>query len=133
MLRTITSTLLAVLIFNFCCIIQTQGQNISHEADTAKIKADLTKRGIGEKSKVKIEMRDGQVTKGYIVELNADDFVIANSKSGERTTLAYSDVKKIKKQGLSLGACLAILGLAAGASLVIAIAANRKVKCSICP
>lgn len=132
MLKTLISIVIAILLFHFFHIAPTFGQSQKNDADIAKIKTDLGKRGIGKKAKVKIELNDGREVKGYIAEMNADDFVIADSKSSGRTTINYNDVKKVKKQGLST---LAILGFAAaiGTGLVIIAAANSSVKCSICP
>lgn len=132
MLKTIISILIAVLLFHFFGIAPTFGQNPNSNADIAKIKSELSKRGIGEKAKVKIELNDGREIKGYVAEMNADNFVIADSKTNSRTTINYNEVKKVKKQGFS---SLKILGFAAaiGAGLVIVAAANSSVKCSICP
>src|SRR4051812_17810960 len=106
MLKTNISILIAILIFQFLFIAPSFGQNSNVETESAKIKADLAKRGTGEKSKVKIKLRDGREIKGYVAELNKDDFVIANSKN--RTTIAYTDVAQVKKTGFSLGAKIGI-------------------------
>jgi hypothetical protein len=132
MLKTIISIVIAILLFQFFGFAPIIGQTLNHNSDIAKIKADLTKRGIGEKAKVKIELLDGREVKGYLAELNEDDFVMVEAKTNRRTTIVYSEVRKVKKQGFSP---LAILGIAAavGTGLVIVAAANRTVKCSICP
>lgn len=132
MLKTIISILIAILLFQFFHITPTFGQSPENDAEIAKIKNELSKRGVGEKAKVKIELNNGREIKGYIAEMNADDFVIADSKTNSRTTINYNEVKKVKKQGFS---SLKILGFAAaiGAGLVIIAAANSSVKCSICP
>lgn len=128
MKQTIISILIAILLFQ--CV--GFGQNLRDSSETDKVKTDLAKRGTGEKAKVKIELRDGREIKGYLAELNSEDFVIADSKSGDRTTIAYRDVTKVRKHGLSLAAKLGIAGAAVGA-VVIVLAANSKIKCSICP
>lgn len=132
MLRTIISIVIAILLFHFFHIAPIFGQSLKNDKDITKIKTNLAKRGTGEKAKVKIELNDGREVKGYIAEINADDFVIAGSKSNSRTTIAYSEVKKVKKQGLSP---LAILGIAAaaGTGLMIIAATNSSVTCPICP
>ena len=102
------------------------GQNLTGEAQTAEIKAALKKRGTGEKSKIKVKMRDGREVKGWIAELNADDFVIADLKSGIRTTILYSDAAKLKKSGLSFGTKIGIAALIVGAVAVTVIAVGVK-------
>ena len=96
MLNTIISILIAVILLHFCYLAAVFGQSTKYNTDTTKIKADLTKRGIGDKSKVKIELHDGSEIKGYIAQLNPeDDFVIADSKTNYRTTIVYGDVAKV--------------------------------------
>jgi hypothetical protein len=133
MLNTIISFLIATLLIHFLALATIFGQSAGPNPEIIKIKTDLARRGIGEKSKVKIELRDGSEIKGYLAELNAEDFVVADSKTGGRTTLAYHEVKKVKNQGLSLGAKLGIVGLALGAGLAIGVVSNRKINCQICP
>jgi hypothetical protein len=131
MFKTIISIVIAILLFQFFHIVPAFGQSRKNDTDVAKIKTELTKRGIGEKAKVKIELNDGREVKGYIDELKADDFVIADSKSNGRTTISYNDVKKVRKPGISY---LAILGFAGaiGTGLLIVATANSSVKCPLC-
>ena len=134
MLKTIISILIAVLLFNFFGIIPNFAQSGKDAAETAKVKTSLTKIGTGEKAKIKIKLRDQREFKGYIATLNADDFIIADSKTYDRTIIAYSDVAKVKKQGgFSMFAKVAMASMAIGAGLAIVAAANQSVKCSICP
>ena len=129
MLKTIISIFIAILLFHFFHIVPTFGQSQKNDA----VKNNLIKIGIGEKAKVKVEMLDGREIKGYVAELNTDDFVVADSKTNNRTTIFYNEVAKLKKQGWSLGAKLAMASMAIGTGLIIVAAANRSVKCSICP
>ena len=126
MLKTTISTLIAILIVQFLFIAPASGQSSNVETESAKIKAALTRRGTGEKSKVKIKLRDGREVKGYIAELNADDFVIAESKTNVRTTIAYADAAKVKESGLPLGAKIGIAALVVGAVAVVVIAVGVK-------
>lgn len=126
MLKTNISVLIAILTFQMLFIAPVFGQNLSGEAQTAEIKAAIKKRGTGEKSKIKIKMRDGREVKGWIAELNADDFVVTDSKSGNRTTILYSDAAKVKKSGLSFGAKIGIAALIVGAVAVTVIAVGVK-------
>ena len=109
MLHSSITLLTTILIINFFGNTPVIGQSLKDQTEITKIKTNLTKRGTGEKAKVKIELRDGSEVKGYIAELNTDDFVIADSQTGARTTIAYSEVKKVKNQGWSLGTKLGIV------------------------
>lgn len=92
----------------------------------AKAKADVAKRGVGEKAKIRVEMRDKTEVKGYISQTGDDNFVIADAKTGAKTTVAYRDVAHVKGKGLSTGAKIGIgVGIAAVAiGIVIAAAAK---------
>lgn len=126
MLKTVVLISIAVLIIQFFFIAPTSAQKLTDDAQTVKIRKDLMKRETGEKSKIIIKLRDGREIKGYIAEMNADDFVIANSKNNQRETIAYSDAVKIKKSGLSLGAKMAIgVGVVIAVAAVVALAAKK--------
>ncbi len=116
----------AVLIIQFLFVAPISAQSSNNDAQTAKIRNDLTKRGSGEKSKVTVKLRDGREVKGYIAELNADDFVVANSKTNQRETIKYADALKVKKSGLSLGAKIGIgVGVLIAVGVFVVLAAKK--------
>ena len=79
------------------------------ERQVQKIKADVAKRGIGEKARVTVELRDGSKLKGYISQAGDDSFTLTDAKSGQTKVLAYSDVDRVKgRGGLSLAAKIGI-------------------------
>ncbi len=118
--------LITFLFFQSVQIAPTFAQNADSERDATQIKTELAKRGTGEKSKVKIRMRDGRTVKGYIAELNADDFAVADSKTNARTTIPYANVAQVKKQGFSLGAKIGIAAIIVGAVVVTVVAVGVK-------
>jgi len=62
-------------------------------AGTEKFKAKVAEIGVGEKAKVSLGTRGNtKEIKGYIGEAGSDSFVIVDRKSGEKMTIAYSDV-----------------------------------------
>ncbi len=85
------------------------------QPDPANIKADIAKRGTGEKARVRITTRDNKQISGYIKEAGDSSFVLGTKRSAETTTLAYSDVSKVRGPGLSTGAKVGI-GLGAFAA-----------------
>ena len=89
-------------------------------AATERIKAKVSKLGVGTKSQVTVKLRDKVEIKGYIKESGDTSFVIVDSKSGELKTVAYSDVKEVRGKGLSKGAKIAIVsGLCVGISIAV--------------
>lgn len=99
------------------------GQNGFNET---QIKSKISSYGTGQRAKVKIEMRDGRKLKGYISSINDDGFAFTDSQTGEQTTIAYKDVAKVKKQGLSTFAKIGIAGAVLGGVLVAVVALGTK-------
>ena len=86
-----------------------------------QVKAVVAKRGIGEKAKVKVKLRDGSKLKGYISQAGEDSFTLADSRSGQTRTVAYVDVSEVKKPGgLSLAAKIGIgVGIGIGGLAIL--------------
>ncbi len=82
-----------------------------------KIKADVAKR-IAEK--VVVTMKTGPKMKGIVSNVLPDSFDLIDSDTRQPTTIPYRDVEKVKKQGWSTGAKVA-LGVAIGAVVVAAV------------
>jgi len=108
---------------------QSQGAQTAEAKETrlfveqsAKFKSEVQKRGTGEQARVKVTLRDQTEVKGYISQIGAESFQVTDNKSGRATTIAYQEVRKLRKPGLSTGAKIAIaagvgVGIAVGASL----------------
>ena len=78
-----------------------------------KGKANVVKRGIGEKARVRVKLRNNTEVKGYISRAGEDDFMVIDEKTSMKTPIAYRDVGQVKgKGGLSIGAKIGI-GVAA--------------------
>ena len=89
-----------------------------------QVKAEVFKRGTGEKAKVKVKLRDGSEVRGYINKANEDSFEV-HEKAGKSVTLAYSDVISVRKPGLSRGAKIGIsVGVGAAAFFAVVYAAT---------
>ena len=76
-----------------------------------QVKAEVLKRGTGEKAKVKGKLRNGSEVRGYISKADQDTFDI-HEKNNENVTLTYADVLSVRKSGISTAAKI---GIAAGA------------------
>jgi hypothetical protein len=99
------------------------------EEETArilKVKADVARRGIGEKAKVKVKLQDKTEVTGYVYEASDSNFIVADAKTDAKTTIAYSEVKQIKGRGLSLVAKIGIaVAIAAGVIVTVVVLADK--------
>jgi hypothetical protein len=89
---------------------------------SSKIRTQVQERGTGENAKVKVTLQDKSIVKGYISQVDAESFRVTDKKSGQVTTIAYKNVAKVKKSGMSTGAKVGIgVGVAAAALVATAI------------
>src|SRR5512133_2544718 len=79
-----------------------------HADHAARIKLEVQKRGTAERARVKVTLRDKAEVKGYISQIGPDSFQVSDKKTGRAMTLAYQEVDRVQKQGLSIGAKVAI-------------------------
>ncbi len=109
--RIFTGFLLVGLVSNLWAVAPVRGDTIE------KIRSNVTKR-TGEK--VVVTMKGGPKVKGIISNVLDDSFDLLDAKTRQPTTIPYRDVEKVKKQGWSTGAKVA-LGVAIGAGVVTAV------------
>ncbi len=105
-----------------------QGQ-AAETPQVAKIKAQVQKRGTGEKSKVRVTLANGTMVKGYISKIEESSFEVNGNKTGQATSISYTDVQKIQGPGLSTGVKVAIgvsVGLAVAAAVIGILYARTK-------
>lgn len=96
------------------------------DAQIAKIKAAISKRVVGDKTRVELKLRSGVESKGRINQAGSNDFTFTDDKGGQQMTFAYADVERVKGRGLSSGAKIGIIaGIVAGAAVVVVIVAGR--------
>lgn len=130
MKRTVAYLLLLVMGFPLSMWSQSQGVNPTEvqekkllEGDpAAKAKREVQKRGAGERSRVRVTLRNTTEVKGYLSQIDADNFQVTDRRSGQVTTIAYQDVTKIRGGGMSTGAKIALvtgIGVAAIVILVV--------------
>jgi hypothetical protein len=126
-MRILSSLSVALLIFNSAAFAgqpaldsETQQGKETETAQAVKIKAQVQKRGAGEKSRVRVTLGNGTVVKGYISKIDDSSFDVNGSKSGQATSISYTDVQKIQGPGLSTGAKVGI-GVAIGVAIVVVV------------
>jgi len=86
----------------------------------SSIKSQVAKLGIGPRAKVKVTLLDGKKLQGYVSEAGADSFTVTEAKTGRGVAVGYSQVKQLKRSGLSTGKKIALgVGIAAAAFTII--------------
>ena len=119
-----TILLVALSVFNNLGTVQaTQTEEVFH---TTKLKASVQKRGIGEKSRVKVSLRNKKEIKGYISKIEDASFDVTDKSTGQATTILYADVERVQGAGLSKGAKIGIIAGAAVVIVVVVFAAEFK-------
>jgi hypothetical protein len=73
-----------------------------------RIRMDIQKRGVGEKSRVKIRLGDKTEVKGYISQIDVTSFQVTDKKTGRVSTIHYGTVDTVSGGGLSRGSKIAI-------------------------
>src|SRR5437667_4698609 len=110
-MKHFTLLLFAVVVFNSVAVTQTTPTQ--EASQSAEVKAEVQRRGIGEKSRVKVRLRNKEEVKGYISKIEEASFEVTNKNTGRATTIPYADVEKISRTGLSKGAKIGIIVLVA--------------------
>jgi hypothetical protein len=115
------SLALTILLFHVSVLPVSAAPQGEREARQAsKVKAKIARRGVGEKARVTVKLRNGTEVKGYVSRAGEDSFAVTDSKTGGATTIAYRDVKEVEGKGLSKAAKIAIYaGAAVGIAVVV--------------
>ena len=86
-----------------------------------RARKEVAKAGIGPGARISLMSRGTRVN-GVVIQAAEETFVVANAKTGEKTTLAYSDVETIhrpKSLAFSIG-----IGAAVGVALLFLVLAS---------
>ena len=110
------------LLFTNLQLINAQTNAGNNAAAVEKIKANVTRRGTGEKARVNVKMLNGTKMKGFISQAGDESFTLTDSKTKQTTTLAYSDVAQVKKQGLSTTSKI-LIGVGVGVAITAVVIA----------
>jgi len=65
-------------------------------ARLARVKAEVAKRGTGEKARIRIKTAGGERIEGFIQKSEDDSFVLMESKTCQPMTIAYSAVAGVE-------------------------------------
>ena len=124
--KTLTLVLVALLLLT-TSLVTTIPAVPAKERDAAlaqRIKADVM--GLGRLAHVRVKFKDDTTLEGEISEIAADYFVITESKSHAPTTIAYQQVKQVKRNNLSTGAKVGIgVAVAVAVGIIIGVVSGR--------
>lgn len=97
---------------------QTLEMQTQETPQVAKVKAELHRRGTGQKTRVKVTLHNKTELKGYVSKIDEASFEVTEKKTGHVTSVPCSDVEKIGRPGLSKAAKIKIV---IGVAVVVAI------------
>jgi predicted ATP-dependent serine protease len=97
-------------------IPQTAQMSSQQAAQVERVKAEVHKRGIGEKARVRVTLHNKSQQKGYISRFEDTSFSVTDKKTGQENNIPYADVERIQGGGLSKGA---EIGIAVGAGVAV--------------
>lgn len=120
--RNLVLMLVGALIFSLSTTPMTLAKSKEEKAAefTSKVKTGIAQLGIGPEARIEVKLRDKTKLKGYVSQINADSFVIADAKTGATTEVSYPNVTSVKGSNLSTGAKIAI-GVAIGVGVTFLI------------
>ena len=113
-----------VLVFN--SVADAKATQTIETTQATHIKAEVEKRGTGEKSRVRVRFRNKPEVKGYISKIEDSSFDVTDKISGQATRISYADAEKVQGPGLSKGAKIGIIVGVGVAIVVVVFAAEAK-------
>ena len=129
-MKSVALVLIAVLFFQasaFPLPADSAAAQSKQARQAAKAKFEVQRRGVGEKSRVRVTLHDGSELKGYISKIEDDSFSLTDPRSGRVDTVSYSEVMSVKGPGLAKAAEVLIgIGLVAAVVGIIFVAIYPK-------
>jgi hypothetical protein len=107
-MKSIAILLATVVLLNTLTSAQSSVPPAVPSLPAAAIRTEVRRRGAGEKSRVKVSLRDGSEVKGYISKIDDSSFEVTDKKTGSSKSVAYVDVRKVQGPGLSSGVKIGI-------------------------
>jgi hypothetical protein len=126
-MKTISLCLVTILVVNAYALAYSEEPQPdalsaveSNAQQIEKVKMAIQQRGTGEKSRVKIRMRDKTELKGYISQIDSTSFQLTDNKTGAATTISYDSVDKVGGPGMAKSTKLVLyIGVAVAAAAII--------------
>jgi hypothetical protein len=117
--------LATVVLLNSLTSAQSSAPPAEPSIPAAAIRTEVRRRGVGEKSRVKVSLRDVSEVKGYISKIDDSAFEVTDKKTGTSKSIAYGDVRKVQGPGLPSGVKIGIVVGAVALIILISYAAAR--------
>jgi hypothetical protein len=91
------------------------------------VKAKIIKYGTGRQARVVVRLLDGTKLKGYVSAIEADHFVVADARYGSATSVAYDQVRELKRGSAmdALQKATAIVSLGLLGVIIVSLATAR--------
>lgn len=96
-------------------------QTTRSEREVDEIKQDVSRLYRNSSRKIAVRLINGATMMGYINELDAETFTMADAKTNRDVVIRYADVARVSRTGLSKNQKTALL-IGAGAALVAVVA-----------
>ena len=101
-----------------------EGQSQAQSGQANKVKAKVQKTRAGEKSKVRVRLRDGTDLRGHISDIGNESFRVTEGATRKTTLVPYAYVQSLKGKGLSTAAKVLIFTGMGLAVVVIVVAVH---------
>lgn len=100
MRQKLWSLLALSLLFSLACYTSVRASsNLEDDAKAvAKVKYALIEVGTGRNARVEIKLHDKTKLKGYISDLDDDQFTLVQDKTGASIQIAYRQVQKVNRK-----------------------------------
>jgi len=93
------------------------GQERTQDSErAAKVKAEVQRRGVGEKSRVRVTLVNKVSVNGYVSKIDEVSFDVTDRQTTAATTVSYAEVQRIRGPALSKGAKI---GIAVGVAVAV--------------
>lgn len=107
-------TIFLVQMTIFAAPFATETKEEKDAEQASKIKSEVMRLGL--QARVKIKLKNNAKFEGFVSRIESEHFVVTNGKNKEEKTIAYREVKKVKKNNLSTAAKIGI-----GAAITVAV------------
>lgn len=129
MFKTNLTMMLTVLLVNLAfapmVFAKSEAKN-KEEKFIEKLQSNIQKQGVGVNSKIKLKLKDGTKLKGYISEINDNEFVVVDEKNGQNVSVVYPQVGQAKGNNWSQKQLIGLIAITAFIAFVVIAVATAK-------
>jgi hypothetical protein len=115
-------------------IVRAQSDAETERNRVERIKTSVYRLENTGKTKIVVRLKSGAKLKGYLTKIADDSFDVSNYKTGQNVSVAYRDVARVEKQGLSKAAKYAIgIGVVAAIVVLVIVLPHKGGSGGFCP